>query len=292
MIYGFGQLLAEESPTGPIYIQSDQVGSPNFLVDPTGAQVGVSKNLPFGERYGASGYRSSRRFTNHEETLDYAVYMQARMYLPAYGKFAQVDPAYDQLKDDPESWNLYSYVTNNPVTHTDPDGREIEKDGVTQAQAQEDRGSAAALEARASANGYAPAEATVEVTASLEFVPQTTQNGGTTTYTTFSVGAFVGVGFSLNVTRVQGGKWIVGFNPGFGLGGSGGCLVTGYATGMNQAQTVQLLTGAGTSGNFNVTAGLSGGMTFGGANQPTVFEAGGGLKAGVSVAWGFSTALN
>jgi hypothetical protein len=35
-----------------------------------------------------------------------------------------VDPAYDQTKDDPESWNLYNYVTNNPVTHTDPDGRQ------------------------------------------------------------------------------------------------------------------------------------------------------------------------
>jgi hypothetical protein len=51
--------------------------------------------------------------------------MQARTYLPAYGKFAQVDPAYDQTKDDPESWNLYNYVTNNPVTKTDPDGRKI-----------------------------------------------------------------------------------------------------------------------------------------------------------------------
>lgn len=52
--------------------------------------------------------------------------MQAREYLPAYGKFAEVDPAYDQTKDDPESWNLYNYTTNNPVTHTDPDGRIID----------------------------------------------------------------------------------------------------------------------------------------------------------------------
>jgi|GEM_PF-3640858 len=49
--------------------------------------------------------------------------MQARTYLPSYGKFAQVDPVYDQTKDDPETWNLYNYVTNNPVTKTDPDGR-------------------------------------------------------------------------------------------------------------------------------------------------------------------------
>jgi len=55
--------------------------------------------------------------------------MQARMYLPAYGKFAQVDPVYDQTKGDPETWNLYNYVTNNPVTHTDPDGREAQQSG-------------------------------------------------------------------------------------------------------------------------------------------------------------------
>lgn len=54
--------------------------------------------------------------------------MQAREYLPAYGKFAQVDPAYDQTKDDPESWNLYNYTTNNPVTKTDPDGRMVNDD--------------------------------------------------------------------------------------------------------------------------------------------------------------------
>lgn len=52
--------------------------------------------------------------------------MQSREYLAGYGKFAQVDPAYDQTKDDPESWNLYNYVTSNPVTHTDPDGRKIQ----------------------------------------------------------------------------------------------------------------------------------------------------------------------
>ena len=34
---------------------------------------------------------------------------------------------YDQYLHDPETWNLYNYVTNNPVTHTDPDGRATEE---------------------------------------------------------------------------------------------------------------------------------------------------------------------
>ena len=132
MVYGFGQLLREEDfVQGTIYDQSDQVGSPNFLTNPAGAVVGGAKTLPFGEPLYQWGDTSNRRYTNHERDADSnAIYMQAREYLPAYGKFAEVDPAYDQTKDDPESWNLYNYVTNNPVTHTDPDGREAKGYGT------------------------------------------------------------------------------------------------------------------------------------------------------------------
>ncbi|WP_243304004.1 RHS repeat protein [Geothrix oryzisoli] len=127
MVYGFGQLVSESLPTGNIYIQSDQVGSPNLTTDSSGVLVNRTKNLPYGERLlnaSPDAPKSMRRYTNHEDDPDSnAIYMQAREYLAAYGKFAQVDPAYDQTKDDPESWNLYNYVTNNPVTKTDPDGR-------------------------------------------------------------------------------------------------------------------------------------------------------------------------
>ncbi len=123
-VYAFGTLISEDTTLdGTIYIQGDQVGSPTIISNSAGIKIGESKNLPFGERFGSTGTKSSRRYTNHEDQPGSAIYMQARMYLPAYGKFAQVDPAYDQTKDDPESWNLYGYVTNNPVTHSDPDGR-------------------------------------------------------------------------------------------------------------------------------------------------------------------------
>lgn len=143
MVYGLGQLLSEESATGTVYLQSDQVGSPNYLTDATGAVVGRSKNLPFGERFGQTGVKSARRYTNHEDQDGSPIYMQARTYLPTYGKFAQVDPVYDQTKDDPESWNLYNYVTNNPVTHTDPDGRSAtDSGGYTNLSPQETSGTA------------------------------------------------------------------------------------------------------------------------------------------------------
>jgi hypothetical protein len=34
------------------------------------------------------------------------------------------DPFADQHPDDPQSWNLYSYVRNNPLNATDPSGHE------------------------------------------------------------------------------------------------------------------------------------------------------------------------
>ena len=137
MVYGFGQLLSEESPSGSRYIQSDQVGSPNLITDEGGNVTGRAKNLPFGERFGQSGDKSIRRFTNHEDEDGSAIYMQARTYLPVFGRFAQVDPLYDQKLYSKDSWNLYGYVANNPVTHTDPTG---EYDAVTSAGGEESNG--------------------------------------------------------------------------------------------------------------------------------------------------------
>jgi hypothetical protein len=51
--------------------------------------------------------------------------MQARMYLPAYGRFAQPDPEKPFDFSDPQSFNLYAYCMNNPVVRTDPTGMDI-----------------------------------------------------------------------------------------------------------------------------------------------------------------------
>ena len=71
MVYGFGQLLREDDwMQGTTYNQSDQVGSPNYLTNPSGALVGGAKTLNFGEQLYQWGDQSIRRYTNHERDAD------------------------------------------------------------------------------------------------------------------------------------------------------------------------------------------------------------------------------
>jgi RHS repeat-associated protein len=52
-------------------------------------------------------------------------YFGSRYFSGAMGRFTSPDePFADQDENDPQSWNLYSYVRNNPLRFTDPHGRE------------------------------------------------------------------------------------------------------------------------------------------------------------------------
>lgn len=42
------------------------------------------------------------------------------------GRFLSVDPGKDWDPAQPQSWNMYSYVRNNPVNRVDPDGRNLQ----------------------------------------------------------------------------------------------------------------------------------------------------------------------
>jgi RHS repeat-associated protein len=55
-------------------------------------------------------------------------YVGARYYASQTGRFTTVDPYLDAQKAlvDPQQWNRYAYVRNNPLRYVDPDGRAIE----------------------------------------------------------------------------------------------------------------------------------------------------------------------
>ncbi len=66
------------------------------------------------------------QFTGKERDAETGLdYFGARYFSGAQGRFTSPDPpGLDQSEDDPQSWNLYSYVRNNPLRFIDPTGHE------------------------------------------------------------------------------------------------------------------------------------------------------------------------
>jgi len=128
IIYLGTKEIAEVSPTGTSITMCDHLGSPRFIWAGGSNPVIKQKFLPFGESLtlptDAAGI--SKGFTNHEQTdASGLIYMQARFYLPMWGRFASPDPGRDQHFEETQSWNIYSYVQNNPVMNFDPNGEEL-----------------------------------------------------------------------------------------------------------------------------------------------------------------------
>ncbi len=65
---------------------------------------------------------TTRGFTGHEQlgSLD-LIHMNGRIYDQALGRFLQADPMVAE-PGNPQNWNPYSYVFNNPLVNTDPTG--------------------------------------------------------------------------------------------------------------------------------------------------------------------------
>jgi RHS repeat-associated protein len=65
---------------------------------------------------------TTRGFTGQEElTVSGLVHLNGRVYDPTFGRMTSADPTVpDPL--DPQAWNRYSYVGNDPLTFTDPSG--------------------------------------------------------------------------------------------------------------------------------------------------------------------------
>jgi RHS repeat-associated protein len=123
------------------WLVTDHLGSPRMLVDETGNLAGVIRHdfLPFGEEMGTAqvgligardttpGYVAAtirQRFTGYEYDSETGLnFAQARYQSPVQGRFTSVDPlGASASTTNPQSLNRYSYVSNQPLTLTDPDG--------------------------------------------------------------------------------------------------------------------------------------------------------------------------
>ena len=84
-------------------------------------QLGASFNLRTSNSQPGSIY-TKRGFTGHEhlEELD-LIHMNGRIYDPVVGRFLSPDP-HVQDPYNTQSFNRYSYTSNNPLKHKDPTG--------------------------------------------------------------------------------------------------------------------------------------------------------------------------
>jgi RHS repeat-associated protein len=92
-----------------------------------GAHGDPVRYLPFGEvRSGdlAEGLPTDHGFTGHKhEAAELGlIFMQARFYVPGLGRFLSADILVPNPAD-PQSYNRYAYVLNNPLRLVDPTGR-------------------------------------------------------------------------------------------------------------------------------------------------------------------------
>jgi RHS repeat-associated protein len=129
LVYGASGLLLEVPGTqtgSPTYRMTDHLGSLVGTLSSAGAVVSSEDLAPFGEIF-AGGSADPFVFTGKERDSESGNdYFGARYYSSNMGRFLSPDNGVDQDTENPQSWNLYSYVQNNPLTKTDDDGRSVQ----------------------------------------------------------------------------------------------------------------------------------------------------------------------
>lgn len=149
MVYDVsGKLIAEYGPTGPTsgtqYIFNDPQGSPRVISNSQGV-VSRHDYLPFGEELGSVGLRSTtpgygapnaarQKYAgmefNENTNMSHTLWRQYDSYS---ARWTATDPYQGSMNlAEPQSFNRYSYVNNDPVNHVDSLGLMLSDMGIYQ----------------------------------------------------------------------------------------------------------------------------------------------------------------
>ena len=132
---------AQGATTGLQFSVQDHLGTTRAVMDASGAVLERVDYHPFGAEipaesgswrtqiagYGLSTPTTRLRFTGKERDAESGNdYFGARYYASSMGRFMSPDPKQPSMKHlmNPQKWNKYAYVLNNPLSLVDPDGLE------------------------------------------------------------------------------------------------------------------------------------------------------------------------
>ena len=109
------------------YFHVNALGSLGLATDQTGAPVEEMLYYPFGVRWqNSTGFGWDEKFAQFpQRDEDIQMYeARHREYNPGLGRWMTPDPMGMAATNpaNPQSWNRYAYVLNNPTTYTDPLG--------------------------------------------------------------------------------------------------------------------------------------------------------------------------
>jgi RHS repeat-associated protein len=124
-----GMMVAVNDGTGLQYLLTDHLGSTVAVTNASGTLTSQQRYLPFGEARTIPnspilatdfGYTGQRLLdSGMGGIMDY----KARFYSPYLNRFLQPDSIIPN-PSNPQNWNRYSYVGNNPVLYNDPTGHD------------------------------------------------------------------------------------------------------------------------------------------------------------------------
>ena len=124
-----------DASEGATYYLADHLGTTQIELGGGGWPVWEGQFAPFGQELDPQNTTMRFKFTGKERDAESGLdNFGARYYGSSMGRFMSPDDGSDQDITNPQSLNLYSYVQNNPLTNTDPDGHTCQTnstDGTT-----------------------------------------------------------------------------------------------------------------------------------------------------------------
>jgi RHS repeat-associated protein len=127
-----GRILAEYYSGGTIFDHPDELGSLSTSSDYTGNNLNEKLFYPFGEFWTGAAIPNLGMHQTFAQLPDYDPETDQyntlnRHYSPS-GRWMSPDPGGEKVvyTDDPQTWNMYAYVRNNPTTFFDPTGLECQ----------------------------------------------------------------------------------------------------------------------------------------------------------------------